>query len=270
MELAGAGKWGRVLVVRLLRGASRASGWGGSGRRARFGSAASPMLASDFTERARTILALANEAAAARKRQSITRAALASPQRSCHRLARLIREALGGHENGPSIVSTVRSEVPSDHDAVRQIHHLAFAGPTEASLVDRLRDSTGSISLVAAEAGVVVGHILFTAARIVGPRTDVRVAALGPMAVSPSRQRKGIGSALVQRGLEECRREGYEAIVVVGHPAYYPRFGFRRGRSFGLRCQFGAPDETFMAAELSPGALSGGGEVRYAPEFSEA
>jgi len=170
---------------------------------------------------------------------------------------------------GPDVVSLVRPEVPSDYDAVRQIYHLTFAGPTEASLVDRLRGSAGSISQVAEEAGVVVGHILFTAARIHGARTEVQVAGLGPMAVSPSRQLQGIGSKLVERGIEECQRQGYEVIVVIGHPTYYPRFGFRRGSSFGLRCKFDAPDEAFMAVELRPGALSGGGEVRYPPEFSE-
>jgi putative acetyltransferase len=164
-------------------------------------------------------------------------------------------------------VATVRAEVVSDHDAVREIHRAAFGGETEASLVDRLREAAGSISLVAAEAGSVVGHILFTAAKIVGQQ--VRVAGLGPMAVSPARQRRRVGSELVQRGLEECRRAGYEAVVVVGHPEYYPRFGFRRGGTFGLRCQFDVPDEAFMATELRPGALSGGGQVQYAAEFSE-
>ena len=165
-------------------------------------------------------------------------------------------------------MTNVRSEVVSDHEAVRQIHTLAFAGPTEASLVDKLRGSSGSISLVATEAGDVVGHILFTAAKVMGK--DVRVAGLGPMAVSPERQRSGIGSELVLRGLEACRRAGYEAVVVVGHAEYYPRFGFQRGSSLGLRCQFDVPDEVFMAKELQLGALSGGGELQYAPEFSEA
>jgi putative acetyltransferase len=167
-------------------------------------------------------------------------------------------------------VSIVRPEVASDHDAVRQVHSLAFAGPGEAALVDRLRGSSGSISLVATEAGRVVGHILFTAAMIKGPGAGVRVAGLGPMAVTPSRQRDGIGFELVLQGLEECGRGGFEAVVVVGHPLYYPRFGFHRGSTFGLRCRFDVPDEVFMAAEPRPGALTGGGEVRYAPEFSEA
>lgn len=175
-----------------------------------------------------------------------------------------------GQENGSDLVTIVRGEVASDFDTVRQVHTLAFTGPIEASLVDRLRGSCGSISLVATEAGSVVGHILFTAARIMGTSEHVRVAGLGPMAVSPDRQRHGVGSGLVRHGLEACRRIGYAAVVVVGHPAYYPRFGFQRGSIFGLRCEFEVPDDVFMATELRAGALSGGGEVRYAPEFSEA
>lgn len=165
-------------------------------------------------------------------------------------------------------MTNVRSELASDHDAVRQIHTAAFARPTEASLVHKLRGSSGSISLVATEAGGVVGHILFTAAKVMGKQ--FRVAGLGPMAVSPARQRSGIGSELVLRGLEACRIAGYEAVVVVGHAEYYPRFGFQRGSSFELRCQFDVPDEVFMATELQPGALSGGGDLQYAPEFSQA
>ena len=182
---------------------------------------------------------------------------------------RLNTRSFGGQERVGDLVTIVRPEVQTDHGMVRQVHTLAFAGPTEACLVDRLRGSPGSISLVATDAGGVVGHILFTAARIIGAGADVRVSGLGPMAVSPSRQRNGIGSELVWHGLEACRIVGYAAVVVVGHPEYYPRFGFRRGSDFGLSCQFEVPDEVFMAAELHAGALSGGGEVRYAPEFSE-
>jgi len=171
-------------------------------------------------------------------------------------------------KDASGLVSMVRLEAPGDHDAVREVHTLAFGRSSEAVLVDRVRDGSGAISVVAVDADAVVGHVLFTAARIVGAGAHVRVAALGPLAVSPSRQRRGIGSGLVRRGLEECRREGYDAVVVVGHPAYYPRFGFHRGSSFRLRCQFDVPDEVFMAAELNPGVLSGGGEVRYPPEFS--
>jgi len=164
-------------------------------------------------------------------------------------------------------VITVRPEQPADHAAIRSITTLAFGGTTEAVLVDKLRASPGTLSLVATEWGTVIGHILFTAASVAG--NPLRIAGLGPMAVHPTRQRGGIGSALVIRGLEACRRVGYQAVVVVGHPHYYPRFGFRRADGFGLRCQFEVPDEVFMALELQPASLAGGGEVRYAPEFSE-
>lgn len=167
-------------------------------------------------------------------------------------------------EPGPSLI--IRPETPADHAAVRQIHLLAFGGPAEAGLVDSLRAAPRSLSLVAVEAGIVVGHVLFSAARVQG--RPLRVMALGPVAVLPHRQRAGIGSALLRRGLEVCLQAGEEAVVVVGHPAYYPRFGFRPGNTFGLRCQFAVPDEVFMAAELRPGALAGGGDLRYAAAFA--
>ena len=95
-----------------------------------------------------------------------------------------------------------------------------------------------------------------------------RILALGPMAVSPPMQGRGIGSSLVREGLRECVRKGYHAVVVVGHPSFYPRFGFRRGSEHGLRCNFDVPDVVFMVAELAPGALKGvAGVVRYTPEF---
>jgi putative acetyltransferase len=88
------------------------------------------------------------------------------------------------------------------------------------------------------------------------------------MAVSPRCQRQGIGSSLVQAGLRACAAQGCEAVVVVGHPRFYPRFGFRPASAFGLRCEFNVPDDVFMVAELVPGALNGfSGLVRYLPEF---
>lgn len=93
-------------------------------------------------------------------------------------------------------------------------------------------------------------------------------AGLGPMAVRPGHQRTGIGSALVREGLERCRRRGVDLVVVLGHPEYYPRFGFAAASRLGLRCQFDVPDEVFMALELTPGgAAKAGGFVRYASAF---
>jgi len=90
---------------------------------------------------------------------------------------------------------------------------------------------------------------------------------LAPAAVLPAHQGRGIGSALIRRGLEQCRSAGYGAVVVLGEPRYYSRFGFSRAAGRGLSNEYGAHDE-FMVMELRAGALDGiSGLVRYAPEF---
>ena len=163
----------------------------------------------------------------------------------------------------------IRLELPDDEIAVRETNEQAFGTSAEATLVDRLRGSPDSISLVAALADRVVGHILFTPINI-EPAARVRVAGLAPMAVRPENQRTGIGSQLVRAGLDQCRQRGYAAVVVVGHPEFYPRFGFVPASTRGLKCEFPVRDEVFMALELKPGALAGvSGLVRYRPEFSE-
>jgi len=168
------------------------------------------------------------------------------------------------------IMITVRAEEPADHDPVRELNRRAFEGQAEARLVDVLRGTPRSISLVAALGTEVVGHIFFSPVEIVGPAPTIAAAGLGPMAVLPEHQRRGIGSRLVRAGLEECRRSAYEAVVVVGHPSYYPRFGFDRASVFGLRCEFPVPDDVFMALALRAGALAGPERVvRYLPEFSQ-
>ena len=161
----------------------------------------------------------------------------------------------------------VRFEEPRDEAAVREVNDAAFGAPLEGSLVDALRGSAGSLSLVATIDDRVVGHILFTSVSIEA-NEKVRVAGLGPMSVLPGLQRRGIGSQLVMAGLESCRREGYSAVVLVGHPAYYPRFGFVPGDTRGLACEFTVPREAFMVLEFEPGLLKDGGLVRYRPEFS--
>lgn len=135
--------------------------------------------------------------------------------------------------------------------------------------MDTLRGSTDYLSLVATIDGLVVGHILFTPVTI-EPAVDRRLAGLAPMAVRPEHQRSGIGGQLIRAGLEECRRHGYAAVVVLGHPEYYPRFGFAPAHTFGLACEFPSPPEAFMAIELEPDAFSGiRGLVRYLRQFAE-
>jgi putative acetyltransferase len=163
----------------------------------------------------------------------------------------------------------VRFERPGDEAGVRETNELAFGEPLEARLVDALRGIPDYLSLVATIDERVVGHILFTPVTI-EPSVDRRVAGLAPMAVRPDHQRAGIGGQLIRAGLEECRRRGYSAVVVLGHPEYYPRFGFAPAHTFGLTCEFPSPPEAFMAIELESDALSGiGGLVRYLPQFAE-
>jgi putative acetyltransferase len=163
----------------------------------------------------------------------------------------------------------IRNERPQDAAHIRVVNLAAFETRLEADLVDTLRDqATPFISLVAEDAGTIVGHIMFTPVTLVnGP--NVEMMALAPMAVLPPRQRQGIGEQLVLEGLERCRRAGAAAVVVVGHTTYYPRFGFVPGSRFGIGCEYDVPDDVFMVRELRDGALrSVDGTVRYHPAFA--
>ena len=116
-----------------------------------------------------------------------------------------------------------------------------------------------------------VGHIFFSPVSIESAASSFTAIGLAPLAVLPEFQRQGIGSLLVQHGLKECLRLGFPVVVVLGHPRYYPRFGFSPAKSKGLDCEYPVPDEVFMVAELSPGALRGRtGLVKYRPEFADA
>ena len=163
----------------------------------------------------------------------------------------------------------VRAEAPEDHGGVRRVNELAFRTAAEADLVDALREGGAAhVSLVAEEGGRIVGHILFSPVSVESKGGDWEATGLGPMAVLPERQGRGVGSALVREGLRECLRLGREVVFVLGHAEYYPRFGFRTAGPLGVTCEFPAPEEFFMVAELAPGALAGrAGLVRYRPEF---
>jgi putative acetyltransferase len=162
----------------------------------------------------------------------------------------------------------IRPETAADHDAMRHIDRLAFGQDTEARLVDALREGRFvRLSLVAEQGGQVIGHILFSDLPITTDAGTVPALALAPMAVLPAFQGKGIGSALVRRGLDECRRQGHQIVVVVGHPHFYPRFGFSPKLASALTSPFGGGD-SWMAVELVPGALDGlAGRVQYPPPF---
>jgi putative acetyltransferase len=165
----------------------------------------------------------------------------------------------------------IRREQPEDIAAIHELHKVAFGRPAEADLVDALRArSKATLSLVAVEDDRIVGHILFSPVTIDSAARTFSAVGLAPMAVLPERQRRGIGSQLVSAGLLECRNAGYDCVVVLGHPTYYPRFGFVPASRYGLRSEYEVPDEAFMALAWHAGVLEDrGGVVRYQPEFDE-
>lgn len=164
------------------------------------------------------------------------------------------------------IETEIRDERPGDVLAIREVNRQAFGQEQEGRIVDALR-SHGAVllSLVATLAGRVVGHIMYSpvdVGKIVG-------AALGPMAVVPEYQRRGIGSRLVELGTERLRGAGCPFIVVLGHAGFYPRFGFTRAREYGITCEWDVADEVFMLLVLDAARTRlASGVARYRPEFS--
>lgn len=166
----------------------------------------------------------------------------------------------------------IRNETVADYGAVRAIHDAAFGQTLEGDLVDALRASQGMLSLVAERAGQVVGHILFTQVSLENASQVVWGLGLGPMAVAPEYQRRGVGSALVSEGLSQLREAGCPFAIVLGHPEYYPRFGFLLASGFGITSQWeGVPDAAFMIMVFDESALPAGAAIAYyRPEFDQA
>ena len=161
----------------------------------------------------------------------------------------------------------IRLEQPADITVIRLVVEQAFGQPAEANLVDKLRaNGKAIVSLVAVENDQIVGHILFSDATI----DAVTIIGLAPLSVLPSHQKQGVGTLLTNAGIEACRAAGYTAMIVLGHPEYYPRFGFVPASQFGIKSEYDVPDEVFMAMELQPGALAHcAGVAKYQAEFNE-
>jgi putative acetyltransferase len=168
---------------------------------------------------------------------------------------------------------TVRFEIDEvkERQAVHSVNEAAFGRPDEADLVDSLRAEGVVLASVVAELEKrIVGHILFSRMWIESSGESsgrsIAAAALAPMAVLPEHQRQGIGGRLIRQGLDLLCRQGERIVIVVGHPDYYPRFGFSSAKASSLESPF--PPHAFMAMELSPGALDGiRGKVRYPAAF---
>ena len=168
---------------------------------------------------------------------------------------------------------TIRPEQPGEIATIRAINEAAFGQPEEADIVDSLRaQCPDAVSLVAVEDGQIVGHIFFSPVTAFGKTGPTQGMGLAPMAVVPERQRQGTGSMLVETGLQVLRSRACLFIIVLGHPEYYPRFGFVPASQNGLLCQWeGVPDDAFMVLVLDQKAMSGiSGTVRYRDEFDQA
>jgi putative acetyltransferase len=162
----------------------------------------------------------------------------------------------------------IRQETGADWPAIARLNEDAFGGPYEAGLIERLRaDELVAVSLVAVDDATIIGHILFSDLAVELDGHPVRSVSLAPMCVRSDHRRRGVGSSLVRAGLDGVRAAGYLAVIVVGHPAFYPRFGFSSSLAEKLASPF--PGPAFMALELVPGALRGRhGKVTYPAAFS--
>ncbi|MGD9588177.1 MAG: GNAT family N-acetyltransferase [Pyrinomonadaceae bacterium] len=162
----------------------------------------------------------------------------------------------------------IRPEEDRDRAAVYELNTLAFGGLEEADLVDRMRAIEPYFALVAELDGRVVGHIAFSGLTLNGETT--RFLGLAPMAVLPELQNQTIGSILVTEGVEWMAREGFSAVFLIGHPHFYPRFGFEPAGQLGFTCEFPAPDDAFLVCELTDGCLAGrSGLIEYNSAFKE-
>ncbi|MDM5317453.1 N-acetyltransferase [Fictibacillus sp. b24] len=166
----------------------------------------------------------------------------------------------------------IRIEKEADYIVIDEINSSAFNGEGESKLIRAIRDSewfVPELSLIAEKDEEVVGHILFSEVTIQTENEQVPTLALAPMAVSPQHQKQGIGTLLVQTGLEKAQQLGYEHVVVLGHPDFYPKFGFVSSVAKGIHSPFPVPEEVFMVLELKKGSLEGiKGKVEYPPAFS--
>jgi putative acetyltransferase len=170
----------------------------------------------------------------------------------------------------------IRPEQTEEQAGIYIVNSQAFYRPErpgsvpEAELVDRLRSAQAVIlSLVAVEDQQIIGHILFSKGNIHAEKGLIPTVGLAPMAVLPEFQNKGVGSQLIAEGIEQLRKAGHERICVLGHPGYYPRFGFLPAHStYNVTCEYDVPDEVFMALELQPGAFDKvAGVFHYHLEF---
>lgn len=174
---------------------------------------------------------------------------------------------------------TIRKEIPKDHNWVIELtakafETMPFSEGDEDKLVARLRNAPGFIpelSLIAELDGLIVGHILFTPLVIDNGQQQFESLVLGPVSVLPEFQKQGIGGKLIRAGHQKAVELGFRSVILIGHPEYYPRFGYKPASTWGIKTHYELPsDDVFMAVELTETALKNvSGMVIFPPEFGE-
>jgi len=166
-----------------------------------------------------------------------------------------------------------RKESREDLARIKKINDRAFEQEDESRLVNKLRKKDQFIpelSLVAETDEMVVGHIFFYPVKIISADQKHTTLSLGPMSVLPEHQKKGIGGKLINEGLSRAKDFGFRSVIVVGHPEYYPKFGFTKASKWSIKVPFKVPDEVFMALEIAEGELQDkSGIIAYPAEFME-
>jgi putative acetyltransferase len=165
----------------------------------------------------------------------------------------------------------IRTETPADFDAIRAVHTEAFApSPVEVKLVDDLRADGALVTdlcLVATEGDAVIAHIAYSRATL---DSGHEILVLAPMGVLPEHQRQAVGMQLIGQSMRKAALTDFPLVSVLGHPEYYPRFGFEPARPLGLDPPFDVPDEAWMARKLPRYSDEAKGTVRYADAFDAA
>jgi len=167
----------------------------------------------------------------------------------------------------------IRTEINSDFTQVHEVNFVAFGNrEDEAELVRRIRSTSNfvpQLSIVAEVNEEIVGHLLLSKAEVVEGNNLHEVIVLAPVAVRPGYQKQGIGTKLINEGLKRCKELGFYIVLLIGHPSYYPKFGFKPARKYDLELrQFEVPDEVFMVCELKEDVLNNiKGELKYPSAF---
>ena len=165
--------------------------------------------------------------------------------------------------------NTIRKAIEPDFEAIFDLNALAFGQEDEAQLVESIRltpEYLPKLELVAVQNQKIIGHILYS--RVLIGKTDCDAVALAPMSVLPSFQKQGLGSRLIRHSLVEVEKSGFKSVIVLGHPQYYPRFGFKPASLWGIKFPQDVPDNVFMALSFTPDALSTcSGVISYSSAF---